>query len=269
MVGRHDAGSARRTSPMIIIDQIPYRVRLMIFDKDGTLFDFHHMWGTWSARLLQLAVAGRDDEERLYQVLCESLGYDTHTDRVLHDSPLSVAPTADLPLTIATVLYGQGFGWAEAKKLADLALERRGTEIDLAASVRTIGDVAGFFRRLRQAGIRIAVVTTDERLITEPMLELGGIADMVDFIACSDDGLSIKPAPDAVLAACKHTGIAPLETIVVGDNTADMQMGRHAGVRLCVGVLSGVAGVGDLDSYADVVLDSIHDIVVLDDEVLS
>jgi len=265
MAGRHDWGSARRIDPMIIIGQNPYRVRLIIFDKDGTLFDFHHLWSTWSARLLRLVVAGRDDEERLYQALCESLGYDAHTDRVLHDSPLSVVPTSDLPLTIATVLYGQGFGWTEATKLADEALECRGSELDLAATVRTIGDVAGLFQRLRQAGIRIAVVTTDERLITEPMLELGGIADMVDFLACSDDGLPIKPAPDAVLAACKHTGIAPLETIVVGDNTADMQMGRRAGVRLCVGVLSGVAKAGDLDSDADVVLDSIHDIVVPED----
>ena len=254
---------------MIIIGQIPYRVRLIVFDKDGTLFDFHHLWSTWSARLLRLVVTGRDDEERLYQTLCESLGYDTHTDRVLHDSPLSVAPTADLPLTIATVLYGQGFGWTEATNLADQALERRGSELDLAAAVRPIGDIAGLFRRLRQAGISIAVVTTDERLITEPMLELGGIADMVDFIACSDDGLPIKPAPDAVLAACKHTGIAPLETIVVGDNAADMQMGRRAGVRLCVGVLSGGAGAGDLESHADVVLVSIHDIVVPEDEALS
>ena len=269
MAGRHDAGSTRRIDPMIIIGQIPYRVRLIVFDKDGTLFDFHHLWSTWSARLLQLVVAGRDDEERLYQALCEGLGYDTRAERVLHDSPLSVVPTSDLSLTIATVLYGQGFGWTEATKLADQALERRGSELDLAAAVRPIGDIAGLFRRLRQAGMCIAVVTTDERFITEPMLEIGGIADMVDFLACSDDGLPIKPAPDAVLAACKHTGIAPLETIVVGDNVADMQMGRRAGVRLCVGVLSGVAKAGDLDSDADVVLDSIHDIVVPEDEVLS
>jgi len=265
MAGRHDAGSDRRIDPMIIIGQIPYRVRLIVFDKDGTLFDFHHLWTTWSARYLRLAVAGQTDEEHLYKALCEGLGYNTRTERVLHDSPLSVVPTSDLSLTVATVLYGQGLGWTKATALAEQALEHAVSEFDLTAAVRPIGNIAGLFQRLRQVGIRIAVVTTDERLITEPMLELGGIADMVDFLACSDDGLPIKPAPDAVLAACKHTGITPLETIVVGDNAADMQMGRRAGVRLCVGVLSGVAEAGDLDSHADVVLDSIHDIVVPED----
>ena len=265
MAGMRDAGSARRTRPMIIIGQIPYRVRLIIFDKDGTLFDFHRLWTTWSARYLRLVVTGQTDEERLYQALCEGLGYDTRKDRVLHDSPLSVLPTSYIPLTIATVLYGQGLGWTKATELAEQALQRMVSEFDLAAAIRPIGDVVGLFRRLRQAGIRIAVATTDERFITEPMLELGGIADMVDFLACSDDGLPIKPAPDAVLAACESTGIAPLETIVVGDNAADMQMGRRAGVRLCVGVLSGVAKAGDLASDADVVLDSIHDIVVPED----
>lgn len=110
MAGRHDAGSDRRIDPMIIIGQIPCRVRPIVFDKDGTLFDFHHLWTAWSARYLRLVVSGQTDEERLYRALCEGLGYDTRMDRVLHDSPLSVAPTSDLSLTVATALYGQGLG---------------------------------------------------------------------------------------------------------------------------------------------------------------
>ena len=247
---------------MIVIDHVPCQARLIVFDKDGTLFDFHHLWTTWSARYLRLVVSSHKDEDRLYRALCEALGYDTGTDKVLFDSPLSIATTPDIPLIVATALYGQGLGWTEATELAEQALERTVSEFDLAAAVRPIGDIADLFRRLRQAGIRIAVVTTDERSITESMLELAGVADMVDFLACGDDGLPIKPAPDAVLAACERTGIAPPETIVVGDNVADMQMGRRAGVGLCVGVLSGVAEAGDLDAHADVVLDSVHDIIV-------
>lgn len=151
--------------------------------------------------------------------------------------------------------------------MAEQALQRIVSGFDLAAAVRPIGDIIGLFRRLRQARIRIAVVTTDEHFITEPMLELGGIADMVDSLACSDGGLPIKPAPDAARGACGRTRVTPWEVIVVGDNVADVRLGRRAGVRICMEVLSAVDEAGDLDSPAGVDAGSVHGIDLLRDGV--
>ena len=49
-------------------------IRGVIFDKDGTLFDFQSTWGIWTAQVLA-RIAGSD--EALLQQLAEALGYDT------------------------------------------------------------------------------------------------------------------------------------------------------------------------------------------------
>ena len=54
-------------------------IRGVIFDKDGTLFDFQSTWGIWTAQVLE-RIAGSDDE--LLRQLAQALGYDVQTRRV-------------------------------------------------------------------------------------------------------------------------------------------------------------------------------------------
>ncbi|MDA9240517.1 HAD family hydrolase, partial [bacterium] len=54
-------------------------IRGVIFDKDGTLFDFQSTWGIWTAQIL-VRIA-RSDGALLGQ-LARALGYDTEARRV-------------------------------------------------------------------------------------------------------------------------------------------------------------------------------------------
>jgi len=72
-----------------------------------------------------------------------------------------------------------------------------------------VTDLNSLFRDLRDATVHIAIVTTDDRAPTQETLALLGIADLVDFLACGDDQIPLKPAPDAVLNACAHVGTQP------------------------------------------------------------
>ena len=92
-------------------------------------------------------------------------------------------------------------------------------------------------------------------------LRSAGLTDAFDVVACADDGIAVKPAPDMVLAACEATGVQPARTAVVGDSPADLEMGRAAGAALVVGVLTGVGGQADLAQLADVVIDSVEDLL--------
>jgi len=117
------------------------------------------------------------------------------------------------------------------------------------------------FGAVRARGMRIAVATTDDRAPTRATLEALGVAPLVDALACGDDGRPIKPAPDAILALCRELGVTPAQTAVVGDTTADMRMGRAAGVGLNIGVLSGVGSAALLAPLADVLLPSIAELL--------
>ena len=57
-----------------------------------------------------------------------------------------------------------------------------------------------------------------------------GLAERFVTIQTSDDAPS-KPHPGMVLAAMRATGVAPRDTVVVGDTVFDLDMARAAGVR--------------------------------------
>ena len=57
-----------------------------------------------------------------------------------------------------------------------------------------------------------------------------GLAGRFVTIQTSDDAPS-KPHPGMVLAAMRETGVAPEDTVVVGDTVFDLEMARAAGAR--------------------------------------
>lgn len=248
---------------MLAIDGAVYDPKLIVFDKDGTLLDFHYLWGAWSVAFLRAVTSVLEDGERYWTVLGRTLGYDADARRILHDSPLAIEPTDGLVKVVATVLYQRGIPWNQATEAAWHGARAAEDNLNLADLVRPVGDVAGLLRRVRATGVLIGIATTDQRNTTLSIMELLGVTDLVDHLVCGDDGVAIKPAPDMILSICAALGIRTVEAIVIGDTTADMIMGDRAGVLLRVGVLTGVGSREDLRCQADVVLDSIQDIEVI------
>ena len=111
--------------------------------------------------------------------------------------------------------------------------------------VEPVPHAAEALARLREAGIRIGVVTNQSGigrgLITRE--QAGAVNDRVDELLgpfgswqmcphAPDDGCRCrKPAPGMVLAACRELGVEPADAVLVGDIAADMEAARRAGAR--------------------------------------
>jgi HAD superfamily hydrolase (TIGR01509 family) len=227
------------------------RVSLVIFDKDGTLIDFNAMWAGWIEGLAARieAASGLPIRRRLFA----ETGYEPDSCRMIPNGPLAIGTMEQLRTIPTGVLQTAGLGSEESERI----IEATWTAPDPVATARPLADLAQIFETLRERDIRIAVATTDDRAPTRTTLEALGVAHLVDGLACGDDGTPIKPAPDAVLALCAALGVPPAETVVVGDSSADMRMGRAAQAGLVIGVLSGVSPREVLAPLADRVLPSI------------
>jgi len=98
-------------------------------------------------------------------------------------------------------------------------------------------------KKLADAGIRIH----DSRLCTH--------VDQ-DVCACR------KPKPGMILDLCNQYGIAPEESIMIGDSETDMAAGKSAGCLACVmigtGSEAGDAACGDLSAAADLIQKSYY-----------
>jgi len=220
--------------------------RGIVFDKDGTLFDFNATWAAWARRVLETETAHAPD--RLHP-LADALGFDLETDRFLPTSKV-IAGTA---MEIAQLALPD-----VAETDVSRLLARWNTLAAQAPQVQAT-PLRPFLDGLRAADLRLGLATNDAEAPARAHLDSAGVSDRFDFIAGSDSGFGGKPAPGQLLAFCDATGLAPDTCVMVGDSTHDLEAGRAAGMA-CVAVLTGVATRADLAPFADVVLTSVADL---------
>lgn len=211
----------------------------LLFDKDGTLFDFRISWGRWAQGFLTQIARDAAHARRLGQ----AIGFDVETGRFAPDSPVIAATAADIAAALAVELPGV--------TVADLT-ER----IDASAGQTPMSEAVPLrplLSALRGRGLRLGVATNDSEAPARQHLAHHGITDCFDFIAGYDSGHGAKPGPGMCLAFARELGLDPSRVAMVGDSRHDLEAGRAAGMRV-VAVLTGVARREDLEPHADVVL---------------
>ncbi len=235
---------------------------LVIFDKDGTLIDFKHLWAQKTIAGVERLVAAVQGNERLRRDLYQTFGYDQTNDEFNMQGPMLVAAMQKLYTIAATVLFQHGWPWLEAELLVEDHFVPGVAEVLTPNLLRPTTNLSELFLRLRAANVQIAVITSDDRASAEKTLKLLGIREHVAFVAGADDVYAPKPAPEAILAAWAQVGVTPARTLMVGDSTTDMVMAQRAGVGFRLAVLTGVMDRATLAPYADLVLASLQQMSV-------
>ncbi|TMV12728.1 HAD family hydrolase [Arenibacterium halophilum] len=218
-------------------------IKAIVFDKDGTLFDFSATWVAWAESFLsRLAGGDRDLTRRLGQ----RIGFDTETRRFL---PGSVA-IADTPPDIVEALLPLLPGMPAEEVLALLNSEAEAApQVEAVPLARVLGD-------LRARGLRLGVATNDAEVPARAHITSAGVGHHFEFVAGSDSGHGAKPAPGQLLAFASYLRLAPGQIAMVGDSCHDLAAGRAAGMST-IGVLTGMAGADELTPLADVILPDI------------
>ncbi len=218
-------------------------VRAVLFDKDGTLFDFQRTWSGWAMRLL--AELGEGDSARM-AALAEAIGFDLAARRFRPESP-AIAGT---PEQAARCLM---------PALPEMTLAALVSRIDAVAQQVELAEavpLAPLLARLRASGLILGVATNDAEDVARAHLARAHVAEAFTAIFGCDSGHGAKPDPGMCLAFARAVGVEPAEVVMVGDSTHDLQAGRAAGMR-CVAVLTGVAGRQTLAPWAEAVLPDI------------
>ncbi len=117
--------------------------------------------------------------------------------------------------------------------------------------------------KLKQAGVKLGVVTSKVRLTTERGLRHCGLFEWMDTIVTVDDVTRPKPHPEGVLQAMQALHAQPAHTWMVGDSPYDMGAAKQAGVQ-AVGVSWSLKGSEILrDAGADYVIHDMHELCPL------
>ena len=215
-------------------------IRGVIFDKDGTLFDFQSTWGIWTAQVLA-RIAGSD--EALLQQLAEALGYDTQTRRVQPGSVIVAATPMDIAAVVKDCIPA-----LSQTQICDWLNEEAKT-----APQVLVTDLHQLTAELRRMNLGLCVMTNDAEAPARAHLASVQASDLFDFVIGSDSGFGAKPQAAPLLALADKMEIPAAACVMVGDSTHDLRAGRAAGMR-AVAVLTGLAEADELAPLADAVL---------------
>ena len=221
------------------------KLRGLLFDKDGTLFDFHRSWGPWLAGFLAEVSTDKPHATRL----ADALGFTQET-QTFRPGSVFVHDTLE---EIMDAVLPHLLNWERA------ALEaytiRETAKVPQVPTVPLPALLSGFQAR----GLVLGVATNDNEAPARSQLEAAGVLDHFAFIAGYDSGFGGKPETGMQHAFCQAQGLAPAEVAMIGDSLHDMTSGRDAGM-VTVGVLTGTTPRAELETVADVVLADIGEL---------
>lgn len=224
----------------------------ILFDKDGTIVDFHRTWSPIIRRATTYAAGG---DPALTDRLLDLGGMDPATGMTRADSLFAAGNT----LEIVEAFVAAGAPLDRATLIRDLDA----IFIGAAGAAVPIAETAALFADLKKRGLKLGIASSDNAASIAKTARALGIAGHVDFIAGYDSGHGVKPAAGMFLAFCAATGLPPEAVAMVGDNRHDMEMGRAAGAGMIIAVLSGTGTRETLAPVADVCLQSIADLPAL------
>lgn len=218
-------------------------IKALLFDKDGTLFDFQATWSGWTADLITHLARGDD---ALIATLSTRLLFDHANKLFLPGSPVIASTSKELAQIIHPLLVG----WA----LPDLTAHLVKTAAT--AHLVEVLPLQPFFMALAETGVKIGLATNDGEAAARAHLQRAGITRFFDMIIGFDTGFGGKPAPGMCLAFADAMDLPTAEIAMIGDSLHDLDAGRAAGM-MTIGVLTGPATQSDLAPHADLILPDI------------
>lgn len=203
------------------------KTKAILFDKDGTLLNFDAFWislaRTALAELFATCGVAFPEGE-----VMELVGVkDGKTDI---NGVLVYGTYGDMAQVIYPILTRGGYGGTldEVHQEANRVFCRC---VDAGEILPDCADLCGVLQQLKDAGMTLAVVTSDTPEMTEKCLEVLGIRKYFSAIYSDDGVLPHKPDPFCAEEFCRAFGMAKEETVMVGDTMTDMNFARNAGIR--------------------------------------
>jgi phosphoglycolate phosphatase len=186
---------------------MPRRFDLVILDLDGTLVDSESLLVGLVNQTLR--AAGRQPAP-----------------------PRSVAALIGLPLP---EVFRHVAPDVSAEGIAALCTEYRAGAVaaDFVSQFRLYAEVAATLAELRARAVHIAIGTSKGRATTLDILAHCAIEHCVDAVIGGDCVERGKPHPEMVDHARQRFAVARERTVMVGDTSFDIAMGKAAGVATC------------------------------------
>ena len=217
-------------------------VELIIFDKDGTLFQLYPFWSELAAKRAQiLRSMVNPDDHNIEDELVRSMGVDKANKRMFSDGPIGIYPRKHIVKTVQSVLHKHAYEIDE-RSIEAAFIEADEYLNDPATLKRTMIPVKGAFDFLDclKGKCVCAILSSDKTARLEQVASIFGIRHHFALLVGGDQTLISKPDPWGAKKIMEDLGISPERTVFIGDSITDIECACNAGCAHKIAIISDI-----------------------------
>lgn len=183
-------------------------INALIFDMDGTLIDSMGVWKEIDIEYFaRFGMELPDDLQKQIEGLC------------FHDTAVYFHDVFKIPRGIEDMKND----WNE------MALYKYTHNVLVKPGVLRLLSFA------KERGMKLAIATSNSRLLTDAFLKSKGLYDTFDYVLTGCETYKSKPDPEIYLAVSDYLNVLPQNCLVFEDIVAGIMAGKNAGMKV-VGV---------------------------------
>lgn len=195
-------------------------IKVLIFDKDGTLTDTSGLWFEPTVLVLNelLQRNGIQLSAENKQLLNDQLGI---TEQGIIENSIIASGTVRDMLSVL-----ENFGTIDVEENYQFVVSYFANYIRVnPEKIITLGNIKNTLEFLKREGFLLALITNDSLLPTEAVLEVAQIKSLFDFIGTTDD-FPAKPSNKSIKAICEKFKVSSEQLIYIGDSIVDEEFAK-------------------------------------------
>jgi len=228
-------------SKLILPNSSLENIKMVIFDKDGTLIDVHHYWCSmieFRAEAFVLSI-GNKKNKKLYNELVNAMGIDLNSKKMKPEGPVGIKPREFIMDVALEVMNKYDKNYTKERVIKIFEEVDDYSQTQLKNIVKALSGVENILVKLKEEKIKVSIATTDLTKRAVLAMQTLRLEEYFDEIAGADLVEKAKPNADLVLYLLKKYGLDKKEVVVIGDSMADLGMANSANCQF-IGVRTGL-----------------------------
>lgn len=230
--------------------------KAVIFDKDGTLMDFDSFWLPVTRNVIRELKREKKADDILENEILDSLGIENGVTNI--DGILCGGTYAQAGKIMHDVLKNHGYD-CSVNEVTEFVTDSYYQSFEKGVIKPACDNICEVFGRLKRAGLKLVVVTTDKPFVTKKCLQRLGIEELLDRVYTDDGNFLPKPDPCCIFDFLTREELSTSEVVMVGDTLTDVTFAKNGGIKV-IGVAKNDTDRERLTGKADAVIPDISHI---------